>query len=135
MPSNETTTRVIETIQQYLDENPGNALFLSERHLITFNYVHPIKFEPEYEKVWLMEMAMAGNASYLEKFYDDLNHQRFSIIISDEFNQMIQNRDRAFSEENNAWVQRVEIPVSESYHSVVRLKEAGLEIWLPGLQP
>jgi len=47
----------------------------------------------------------------------------------------LQDNSRAFSEENNIWVERVELPVAKAYQSVLRLEDAGLEIWLPKDQP
>lgn len=107
-----------QTLQRILDEanqQPGPVLFISERQLLTFHLVQVREFEPEYEKVFLMEMAMAGNSFYLERFYDDLQHQRFSLIVAEPLNANLQDARYAFSEENNLWVERVELPILARY--------------------
>ena len=118
-----------------MDEHPGRVLLIADRHLIPLDILHVQEFEPEYEKVWLMEMAMAGNTNYLDQFYKKLNNHEFSVIITNSFNMNLQDNSRAFSEENNIWVERVELPVAKAYQSVLRLEDAGLEIWLPKDQP
>ncbi|HOU43055.1 MAG TPA: hypothetical protein PLS77_01855 [Anaerolineaceae bacterium] len=135
MPGREDTDRVLQTLQTFLDEHPGRVLLIADRHLIPLDILHVQEFEPEYEKVWLMEMAMAGNTNYLDQFYKKLNNHEFSIIITNVFNMNLQDDSRAFSEENNIWVERVELPVAKAYQSVLRLEDAGLEIWLPKDQP
>jgi len=59
-------------------EDGGEILFISERQLLTFNYITGVTLVPEYEKVFLMEMVMAGNQPYLEAFEDDIRTQRFN---------------------------------------------------------
>jgi len=83
--------------------------------LLTFDQVQVSDFEPDYEKVFLMEMAMAGNPFYLERFYDDLQNQRFALIVAEPLNANYQDERYAFSEENNLWVERVEIPILQYY--------------------
>jgi len=64
-------------------EDGGEVLFISERQLLTFNYITGVTLVPEYEKVFLMEMVMAGNLAYIDAFQNDIRTQRFDLIITD----------------------------------------------------
>ena len=60
----------------------GEVLFISERQLITFNYIQGVPLVPEDEIVELMEIAMSNNRPALSKFYADLHQHRFALIVS-----------------------------------------------------
>lgn len=83
----------------------GPVLFINERHLVTFGDVD-LPLVPDYEAVFLMEMAMSDNRAYLEQFYTDLREHRFAAIVSGRQNLVIKE-DEVFAEENNAWNSRV----------------------------
>src|SRR5690606_6798715 len=89
----------------------GEVLFITERQLLTFDYVEGVRLVPEYEKVFLMEMAMAGNPEYLGRFNEDLRNRRFSLIVSEPLFERIKDSSNIFGEENNAWVRNVSRPV------------------------
>ncbi len=55
-----------------VDGQAGDVLFISERQLLSFKALQGVQVVPEYEKVFLMEMAMGNNQPYLESFYADL---------------------------------------------------------------
>lgn len=93
----------------------GEVLFITERQLVTFDTVKHVKLVPEYEKVFLMEMAMANNQAYLDQFQNDLRTHRFSLIVSEVLNDSIQDQNYQFGEENNAWVTHVTRPLLEYY--------------------
>ncbi|RMF49814.1 MAG: hypothetical protein D6755_01980, partial [Anaerolineae bacterium] len=57
-----------------------DVLFISERHLLTFGEID-VPLIPEYERTFLMEMAMAHNEAYLQQFRDDLASHRFALIV------------------------------------------------------
>ncbi|MBN2547556.1 MAG: hypothetical protein JXB15_00240 [Anaerolineales bacterium] len=84
----------------------GEVLFISNRQLITFDYID-VPLVPEYERVFLMEMAMAGDAEYLGRFYDDLKNRRFSLIVIEPSSQTTKGETAVFGEENDAWVKQV----------------------------
>jgi hypothetical protein len=78
--------RVLQEIQTAIDssqEGGGEVLFIAERHLLTFDLVQGIRLVPEFEKVFLMEMAMSGNQPYLSALKQGLEDRRFSVIVSD----------------------------------------------------
>ncbi len=60
-------------------EDGGEILFISERQLLTFNNITGVTLVPEYEKVFLMEMVMAGNQPYIAAFQEDVQSQRFDL--------------------------------------------------------
>lgn len=84
----------------------GEVLFISNRQLITFDYID-VPLVPDYERVFLMEMAMAGDAEYLGRFYDDLRNRRFSLIVIEPSSRTTKGETAVFGEENDAWVKRV----------------------------
>ena len=67
----QTTTDTLLKIQRNISrslEDGGEILFISERQLLTFDYIEDVNLVPDYEKVFLMEMVMAGNRNYLHDF-------------------------------------------------------------------
>jgi hypothetical protein len=104
------------------------VLFLHQRQLQTFGLVEDVPLVPEYEKVYLMEMAMANNQAYLQRFYADLHAARFGLIVSDPLNENLQGRSHAFGEENDVWAARVAGPLLDTYQPLLKLE--GFGIWL-----
>lgn len=90
------------------------VLFISERHLIAFEDL-TVRLEPDYEKVYLMEMAMADNRDYLGRLYADLESHRFGLIVTERLNTGLRGSEYTFGEENDVWVQRVAAPILASY--------------------
>jgi hypothetical protein len=113
----------------------GEVLFISERQLLTFGEVEEVGLVAEYEKVFLMEMAMAGNAAYLGQFEADLAAGRYALIVSDRVNLNVQGREDDFGEENNAWDRYVTFPLLCYYEEVQTLDQAGVEILAPKASP
>jgi hypothetical protein len=101
------------------------VLFISERHLIAFEHLQ-VGLEPDYEKVYLMEMAMANNRAYLKAFRADLEGHRFGLIITQRPGSRLRGPDRMFGEENDVWVRRVDEPLLRYYQMNVDLDG----IWL-----
>ncbi len=107
------------------------ALFISERHLVTFDRIREIRFAAGYEKVMLMEMAMAGNRDYLDRFREDLSAHRFALIVTDQVSYNLQPRSRAFSEENNIWDENIDYWLECHYKVIATLETAGVHILKP----
>ncbi len=101
------------------------VLFISERHLIAFEGLD-VALEPDYEKVYLMEMAMADNEAYLEAFRSDLAAHRFGLIITERPGTNLRGSDYGFGEENDVWARRVAAPLVSYYQMEVDL----VGIWL-----
>jgi hypothetical protein len=125
---------IIATLQKLVDQQQsrGPVLFITERQLITFHYLAVADFEPEYEKVFLMEMVMSGNQAYLDRFHNDLLSHRFSMIVTERMNSLIQDPSyHQFSEENNLWVEQVEFPVRQSYQLSQQFDDMNFDVYLP----
>jgi len=121
-------------LQEFLDQTVaegGEVIFISQRQLQVFNLIEGVPFISDYENIELMEMAMAGNTIYLNRFYQDLENQRFSVIISDPIHTIHKDKTQAFSEENNAWVARVATPILKHYQTAVLGDQKNIYILTP----
>jgi hypothetical protein len=101
----------------------GPVLFINERHLVTFGDID-LPLVPDYEAVFLMEMAMSDNRTYLEQFYSDLSEHRFAAIVSGRQNLVIK-KDEIFAEENNVWNSRVSPYILCYYDESFELETSG----------
>lgn len=110
-------------------DHQQEILFISERHLLTFNRIQYVHLVEEYELLTLMEMAMANNQTYLQHFYTDLKNQRFGLIVTDKQYVIFKDASRSFSEENNAWVQHIVVPLMQYYQPITWMRASGLEIY------
>ena len=119
----------VQALQDAL-EGGGEILFVTERQLITFDYLNGITLLPEYEQSELMEMAMSRNRPYLENFYADLHDRRFALIVAED-QKFTQQKEGAFVEENVAWVRYVGAPLLCNYKPVVTLASNNLQVFEP----
>jgi len=104
------TQAVMTSLQKYVDQTNaqgGEILFVTQRHLVSMHMLNNVTLVPEYEREDLMEIAMANNTQALGKFREDMENQRFALIIVDPLNYNILSKRRSFSEENNVWVTRI----------------------------
>lgn len=118
--------------QQVLKANEeGEVLFISERQLMIFGEIRGIKLVPEYERVFLMEMAMSGNLDYLEQFHQDLKNQRFAMIVSEPVYLPVKGESERFGEENNAWVNAVGVNLRCYYKDIKTFKDIKVQLLVP----
>ena len=108
----------------------GRALFITERQLLTFDYLADVPLIHEYEQMELMEMAMSGNRQYLERYYSDLQDHRFAIIVAEEQKFTLQKRG-SFVEENGAWVRYVGAPLLCAYKPAESLVSPNIQVFVP----
>ena len=113
----------------------GDILFLDHRQLLTFGYVEDIPLVPEYEKKWMMDEAMAANAVFFEPFYQDLIHQRFSLIVTELIAMKYQGANAEFGNENDAWVEWVSIPILCYYEESATFPDVGMQLLVPRVKP
>lgn len=125
------TLEQIRSIAERAGERGEEALFISQRHLLALGMIENVELVPEYETVFLMEMAMSGNRDYLDAFHADLSAQRFDLIVVDRLSTTIQGRDHNFAEENNAWVEEVSEPILCNYVETDRFSTPPLQILVP----
>jgi hypothetical protein len=133
-PGRQETRAAIAMIQEAVDEatiRGGQVLFITERQLEVFNVIHGGVLVPDYEKVFLMEMAMGNNENYLETFYAKLRDHRFALIVSEPLKIVFKGSGSSFGEENDVWVSRVAEPILCYYQAELTLKEFQTELLLP----
>lgn len=121
----------VQSIVEPVVEHGGRVLFISQRHLVTFGTLEDVEMIPEYETVFLMEMAMSRNRGYLDNFHADLENQVFDMIVVDRLSTQIQTREHNFAEENNAWVEEVSRPILCNYGTVFSLSSPPLDFLTP----
>lgn len=120
----------LEELVSQATAHGGEVLFISERQLLTFGYLEA-PLVAEYEKVFLMEMALANHARYLAQFEADLRAHRFALIVTAPVQINFQDRERQFGEENNAWVEAVSFPLTCYYQQTALFKEVRVEVLAP----
>jgi len=123
--------RAIRELTEAGPESDQQMLFISQRQLLTFNIVRNVQLVPDYETVFLMEMAMAGNEIYLSRFHADLAQHRFGLIVVDPLSRQLQGRSHSFGEENDAWVREVSLPLLCYYEAVDTFSETRVQILIP----
>ncbi|MEX1248617.1 MAG: hypothetical protein WEA61_09045 [Anaerolineales bacterium] len=110
----------------------GEVLFISQRHLLTFHLVENVPLVHEYEKLFLMEMAISHNDAYLEQFADDIDRQRFALIVTDPiYNNIVDVSEDALAPENNAWVRTVGRPLLCAYEPLVTFADPAIQLLTP----
>ena len=116
-------------------KDEGEILFVSQRHLIIFDYIPGVRMVPDYENVFLMEMVMGNNQSYLDAFYQDIKKHRFDLIVIDPLPRKLKSESEPFGEENNVWYERVSLPLLRDYKRVKLYRKVGVEILAPNVSP
>ena len=114
-----TVTSITQAVRQASGDGQ-EVLFISERHLVAFEHLG-VPLIPDYEKVYLMEMAMAGNAAYLEAFEADLSAHRFGLIVTEPLNTRLLGSEYTFGEENDVWARHVATPLLRFYRTGIDL--------------
>ena len=122
-------------LQQIIDDTSADGqevLFISQRHLIPMDMVKNVSLYPEYEKIILMEAAIAGVDSYLADFEQDLEAQKFSLIVTDTLSKLKSDPSAVEKgEENNAYVVNVESLLRCYYKPLLKLPVGGVELLVP----
>lgn len=133
LPAQKDIEEALQTIQDEVDEaqKRGEVLFMDQRQLLTFGYVHNSPFVPEYEKKVLINEALSSNVPYFQAFYADLAAGRFSLIIAPPQRRVIQDEEFVFGDENNAWTKWVSTPVLCYYERKMTLREVGVQLLYP----
>jgi hypothetical protein len=128
------TQEVLARLQAHVDavnEQNGEILFITQRHLISMDMLQNVTLVWEYEREDLMEMAMSNNQRYLEQFRKDMDTQRFALIVVDPLNYNLLTRRKSFSEENNAWVRRAMKPILCNYRVEETFTADDLTLYVP----
>ncbi len=112
----------------------GEVLFLSNRQFLTFHNID-VPLIPDFERVFLMEAAMANEPVVLGHFYDDLRNQRYALIVSEPLSKEEKDGRVNFGLENNAWVKNVSRYVLCYYEPIETLKDVQVQLLTPSLTP
>lgn len=133
LPPKVETQEVLNSVQKYILEGnqKGEVLLMDQRQLLTFGFVQNIPMIPDYEKRYMMDMAMADEAGYFNKFYKDLADHRFSMIITEPLHTGFQGSEFEFGNENDAWVKWVSIPLLCYYEPVETYPIYGVQVLVP----
>jgi len=132
--SEDRTEYILDSIQGYVDDvqaEGGEVLFMDQRQLITFGLIEDVILYDEYDKKLLIDSAFREDEEYFEKFYEDIESQKFELIVSEKLN-LEEKNDNIFSNENNAWVNWVAIPLSEYYCPIMTVDNMNLQLMVPG---
>ncbi len=114
----------------------GRILFITERQLVTFNYLEGVSLVEDYEKMIFMEMVMAGNEDYIDTYLEAIRSQQFALIVTDPLKTNIKDPTiQALAEENNVWVETVSIPTRCYYEQVGDWEGFGFEVYVPREEP
>lgn len=137
LPDQDLTRAAVDTIRVRVSrgQRRGEVLFIDQRQLLTFDQVGEVDVIAAYEKKYMMDRAMAGNAAYFRQFYADLAAGRFAMIITEPLFDNVQEMQSGFREENNAWVEWVARPLLCFYAPVETLPEARTQILVPKVDP
>ncbi|MDX1436173.1 MAG: hypothetical protein R3335_05140 [Anaerolineales bacterium] len=137
LPPEETTRTTLETIQREVAaaSERGEVLMMDQRQLLTFGQIARLPLVDEYEKKYLMDQALTGDAAYFEGFYSDLAAARFSLILSHPINVDVQGSARSFGEENDAWDFWVGRALLCYYEPLETFKEDKIQLLVPRSSP
>ncbi len=128
------TDNALQTLQSEIDRvnaEGGEILFITQRHLISMGMLENVTLVQEYEREELMEMAMSNNEEFLAIFKQDMQSQRFGLIVVDPLTFKILARRRAFSEENNVWVRGIMRPILCNYRLDISFPEDEIALYVP----
>ncbi len=133
-PERQQAQDAIQTIAeaaQATSERGGEVLFISNRHLLALGQIPGVKLVPEYERVFLMELAMAGDQEALGRFYAELKAHRFQLIVSEPLSRTQKGSEEMFGAENDVWVQRVVRYVLCYYEPVKTIRPVQVQLLAP----
>jgi hypothetical protein len=128
------TQDVLEQLQARVDQvnaQGGEILFITQRHLISMHMLDGVTLVPEYEREDLMEIAMANDIQHIQTFREDMENQRFALIIVDPLNFNVLSRQRGFAEENNVWVTRIMKHILCNYREEIAFPADEIALYVP----
>ena len=134
LPSLDRHEDSLARLQQLVDEtvaNGGRVLFISQRHLLTFDLITGVPLVPEYDNIDLMEFAMSNYRPSIDKFQADIAAHKYALIIAPTPPRQLQDKGSAFAEENNAWLKRVSIPMLRAYKILAEFPEGDFVVLVP----
>ena len=138
LPTQERTHFVLQRIQDKVmcARQYGEVLFMDQRQLLTFGLMGDLPLVVDYEKKYVMNQALSGDAAYFDNFKEDLANGRFSLIVGEREALFYKEADLesigdSLIEENNAWVAWVTTPLLDYYESAGAFKDVSVELFMP----
>ena len=134
LPSLDRHADSLASLQSLVDQtvaNGGQALFITQRHLLTFDLITGVPLVPEYDNIDLMEFAMTNYRPSIDRFHADIAAHKYALIIAPTPPGQLRGTDSAFSEENNAWLKRVSIPMLREYEILAEFPEGDFVVLVP----
>jgi hypothetical protein len=133
LPAPEPVEQALATIRAEVAryQQSGEVLFVDQRQLLAFGYVQGVPLVPDYEKKYLMDQALAGNAAYFKGLYTDLARRRFVLIVGETLSVNYQGSGHQFGEENDAWVRWVSEPMLCYYEPLTTLQGFNIQLLVP----
>ncbi|HJQ15185.1 MAG TPA: hypothetical protein VJ830_10600, partial [Anaerolineales bacterium] len=138
LPNENKVSEAFSTVREEVAKfsEAGEVLFMDHRQLLTFHYIPPVPFVPEFEKKYMMDQAMANNARYFEEYYRDLSKKRFALIVTEPLKtKRREDLGGPFSEENDAWVVWVSNPTLCFYEPLYVSTDVNIELLVPRQNP
>ena len=125
----------VAELQALIDETlveDGEVLFIQNRQLLAQKVIENVNLVPEYDTVFLMEMAMSSDKAYLEQFHQDLENHRFRIIVTEPmYPKILLTSSHLFTEEHNVWTEEVSLPLLAEYQIVLNFPQDNLIVLMP----
>jgi hypothetical protein len=134
LPSFDRHADSLASLQQLVDEtvaDGGQVLFITQRHLLAFGLITGVPLVPEYDNIDLMEFAMTNYRPSIDRFHADIAAHKYALIIAPTPPGQLRTTDSAFSEENNAWLKRVSIPMLREYEILAEYPEGDFVVLVP----
>jgi hypothetical protein len=133
LPSSEIAQSSLETIRAEIGQKSeqGEVLLMDQRQLLTFGQLQDLPLVDDYEKKYLMDQALSGDAPYFDTFYRDLAEGRFTLIVSHPIKVQYQGSEHNFGEENDAWSWWVARGILCYYEPLMTLKEVNVQLLVP----
>ncbi len=134
LPDKKLVQESLQVIQKrvYSVSKDEEVLFIDQRQLLTFGFIQDVPLISAYEKKYLMDQAMSDNALYFEDFINDISAQRFAMIVTEPIHvNYVDESERTFAQENNAWVKWVSEPLLCYYREAESLPWVGVQILVP----
>jgi len=135
-PDSSNNTQTIRDINQTIEDKASNTadivLFIDFRQFIVYRLVNSTQIYIPYEKIELMEMAMANNKYYFEEFQANIRNRKFALIVSKPLHGVI---IRAYTDpywyENNVWAEYVASPILQYYEPIYLNNDSRVVIYAP----
>jgi hypothetical protein len=134
LPSLDRHEQTLSALQQLVDEtvaDGGQVLFISQRHLLTFDLITGVPLVSEYDNIDLMEFAMSNYRPSIDQFQADIAAHKYALIIAPTPPGQLQDQEDAFAEENNAWLRRVSIPMLRKYKLLAEFPKGDFVVLIP----